>query len=127
MKNHDIKDKILRSYILNMSEMVLKFIIADDLEDELRHKKDPAINVVLDCLRNSINKYEDPRYRKILYRLGIYAIWGCINDEAYTPFFWDILKELSENMPYGLIKARVVDPKEWSVNRVWEKKKTPKN
>lgn len=127
MRVHDVKDKILRAYILNMSEMVLKFIVADDLEDELRHRKDPVLDTVLDCLRRSVNRYEDPRYRRILYRLGVYALWGCVNDEAYTPFFFDFLGEILKNVPSGLVEGRRLPPEDWSVNRVWASRRTAKN
>jgi len=124
---NDVKDRILRSYVLNMSEMVLKFVIADDLEDDLRHLGDPVVNTLLDCLRDSVNRYDDPRYRRILYRLGVYALWIAVKDEAYTPFLWDFLDRVLRKVPEGLVCGKMVDPKSWSVNRVWASRRQTKN
>ena len=127
VKMNDAKDRILRAYILNMSEMVLKFIIADDLEDDLRHLGDPVVDTVLDCLRDSVNMYDNPRYRRILYRLGVYALWIAVKDEAYTPFLWFLLDNILLNVPEGLVRGKLLDPESWSVNRVWASRRQAKD
>ena len=121
MKVHDIKDKLLRSYAMNIADVMLKFVEVDDLLEDLWAKDDPVINDLIDCLKKASFKYDNPRYQKLTFRIGIYALWVAAMDEAYQEFLYELLWNTLERISLEEVKKRWVDPAEWRVNRIWRK------
>jgi len=123
MKVWGTTDKILRRFILTFMEYTLEFIEPKDLERDLRDKKNPFINGLLNQLEESIGKLDYARYRQIIYRITLYGIWIVFQDPAYTDCGIDMLQGLVlrfKDHPELLI---VKDPEEWHINRWWSEQK----
>jgi len=121
MKVHDIKDKLLRSYAMNIADVMLKFVEVDDLLEDLWRKKNPVIDSIIEVIRMSSLRYDNPRYQKLTFRIGIYALWVAAMDEAYQEFLYELLWNTLERISLEEVKKRWVDPAEWRVNRIWRK------
>jgi len=121
MKVHDVKDKLLRAYAMNIADVMLKFVEVDDLLEDLWRKKNPVIDSIIEVIQMSSLQYENPRYQRLTFRIGIYALWVCVMDEAYQEFLYELLWNTLERISLEEVKKRWVDPAEWRVNRIWRK------
>ena len=122
MKVHDVKDKLLRSYALNVADVLLKFVEVDDLLEDLWARNDPVINELIDCLKKASFMYDNPRYQRLTFRVGVYALWVMVMDEAYREFLVQLLWEVLASFHMYEIQDRLVDPDDWRVNRIWREK-----
>ncbi len=122
MRVHDLKDKLLRTYAMNISEVVLKFVEVDDLLEDLWRKRDPVVDELVNCLRRVCLKYDNPRYQRLTFRIGVYALWVMVMDEAYREFLISLLWEIMNKLDIYDVSDRVVDPEDWRVNRIWRAK-----
>ncbi|HHH79883.1 MAG TPA: hypothetical protein ENL13_03175 [Thermoplasmatales archaeon] len=127
MKVHDIKDKMLRTYAMNVSDVLLKFVEVDDILEDLWAKDDPVINDLVDCIKKASFKYDNPRYQRLTFRIGIYALWVCVMDEAYNEFLWELLYQIATSDMEFDLREKIVDPKDWRVNRIWRKQRERKS
>lgn len=122
MRVHDVKDKLLRAYAMNIADVMLKFVEVDDLLEDLWRKRDPVVDELVNCLRRVCLRFDNPRYQRLTFRIGVYALWVMVMDEAYNEFLFSLLWEVLSSFRRYEIEDRVVDPESWRVNRIWRAK-----
>ena len=123
MKVWGTTDKLLRRYLLGFAELATEFIEIKDLENDLKGKKDPFIDLVLETLNESIAKYDYLRYRQITYRVGLYGLWGMFMDDAYNDFGRDIMINLAKHLQEHPELMKQKDPEKWYINEWWGRQK----
>jgi len=116
-------DKIVRRFVLTFMEYTLEFIKPEDLEQDLRSKKNDFVNILIDSINESVGQLDYSRYRQNVYRPGLYALWLMFQDPAYTDVGIDIIQNVVlalKDRP-ELLKRR--DPADWHINKWWQKQK----
>lgn len=123
MKVWGTTDKILRRFILTFMDYALEFIEIEDIEQDLRGKKNLFIDILLDSLNEGIAGLDYVRYRQIIYRLGLYGLWITFQDPAYTDAAIDIIQRSVNKLVAHPELMVPRDPAEWHINEWWQKQR----
>lgn len=121
MKLGGMKDRIMREYATGFVNMALKFLDVREIGEDLRKINDPMLNIIIDSLKNTIAGYDYQRYREIVWRLGLYALWIIWKDHAYADAGKDVIRQIVLKMKDEPEMLERKPSNKWYINEWWSR------